>query len=68
MTGRDSAETSGYRLSYRALARSAGMQKSRANSSRASTTMASTAPAARARSLHDVPVLGGLADVDGERR
>ena len=43
------ADTSGYRSMYRALARSAGMQKSAANSSRASTTTASTAPQASAR-------------------
>ncbi|CPU65939.1 Uncharacterised protein [Mycobacteroides abscessus] len=49
MTGRDSAETSGYRSRYRAFARSAGMQYSAANSSRASATYASTAPQSRAR-------------------
>ncbi len=49
MTGRDSAETSGYLPSYLALARRAGTQKSSAISDRASTTTASTAPAARAR-------------------
>ena len=49
MTGRDSAETSGYLPSYRALACRAGTQNSSAISVRASTTTASTAPAARAR-------------------
>ena len=50
-----------------ALAASAGMQYSSAYSSRASTTIASMAPAASARRLHDLVVLGGLADVDGQR-
>jgi hypothetical protein len=49
ITGRDSADTSGYRFSYRALAANAGMQYSAAYSSRASTTIASVAPAASAR-------------------
>ena len=49
ITGRDSADTSGYLPSYLALATNAGKQKSSAISARASTTMASTAPAARAR-------------------
>ena len=49
MTGRDRADTRGYLPSYRALALSAGMQYSFANSSRASATYASTAPQSRAR-------------------
>src|ERR1017187_6681000 len=49
ISGRDSADTSGYRSMYRALALSAGTQKSAANSSRTSTTTASAAPQASAR-------------------
>ena len=49
ISGRESALTSGYRSMYSALARSAGRQKSSANSSRASTTTASTAPQSSAR-------------------
>ena len=50
ITGRDSAETSGYRSMYRAFACSAGRQKSSANSSLRSSTTDSAAPHARARS------------------
>ncbi len=50
MTGRESAETSGYLFSYLAFARIAGTQNSSAISLRASMTIASTAPAASARS------------------
>src|ERR1017187_1002255 len=50
ISGRDSADTSGYRSMYRAFALSAGTQKSAANSSRTSTTTASAAPQASARS------------------
>ena len=46
MTGRDSAETSGYLPSYSALALSAGASTRSAYSSRASMTIASIAPAA----------------------
>ncbi len=49
ISGRDSAETSGYCFMYRALALMAGRQYSSANSSRASTMTDSTAPASRAR-------------------
>jgi hypothetical protein len=50
ISGRDSADTSGYLPMYIALAFSAGAMKSVANSSFASTTTDSTAPQARARS------------------
>src|SRR3954468_6786237 len=50
MTGRDSAETSGYLPSYSAFALIARATYSRPYSSRASTTSASIAPAASARS------------------
>ena len=50
MTGRESADTSGYLPSYIAFAWSAGTNVSAANWSRASITSTSTAPAARARS------------------
>src|SRR3954463_5726022 len=49
MTGRDSAETSGYLPSYSAFALIARATYSRPYSSRASTTSASIAPAASAR-------------------
>ncbi len=49
ISGRDSAETSGYLFSYLAFAGTAGTQNSSANSFRASMTTDSTAPAARAR-------------------
>ena len=68
ITGRDSADTSGYLPSYRALAWIAGTRKSSANSARASTT-AGLDGAGRQRPLaDDVPrVVGLLADVDRER-
>ena len=45
ISGRESAETSGYRPSYKAPACSTGSTMSRANSSRASTITTSLAPA-----------------------
>ncbi len=49
ISGRDSADTSGYLPMYSAFAAIAGATKSCANSSRASTTTASTAPQSSAR-------------------
>src|SRR5674536_21286 len=60
ITGRDSAETSGYRSMYSALARSAGRQWSSANSSLRSSTSASTAPQASALYMDRYPLVSAL--------
>ena len=69
MTGRESADTSGYLPSYIAFAFSAGATKSRRRTPRrASTTIASIAPAAQRPLAHGVPVAVVSCPTSAQRR